>query len=527
MIPIAATANAARRASSSFFSEGVGKWKKIRPAHEGKHSESGEALNLNLDLNNLRALFGNSCAAASKEFDQFLFLLGVIMNPFVVTAKAAYQSPSSFFSEDIGSGGFSLKLIKSSATKLFRCARWMTLAVCTFSTGCKQSTQAPALPPPPVTVATPILKEIVEWDEYTGRTQAVESVDIRPRVSGYIDRISFKDGQPVKPGDVLFVIDPRPYQDVLDQASANLESADAQRQLQMANLTRAEKLFQNNVTAKEQYDTSVAERNHAVAQFSQARASVNSARLNVEFTEVKSPIQGRISRQLVTRGNLVQADSTVLTKVVSIDPIYAYFNVDERTVQKYHNQMQSGQLPDPRVSAMPLYLQLEGETGFPHEGVIDFVDNTYNASTGTLQIRGRFKNDDASLYPDAFVRVRIAGTPKHQAVLITDRAVATDQGQKFVLSVDDNSVVQVRPVELGPVVDGLRVVRKGLGPDDHVIVNGLVNARPGSKVTAQPGDMNQFLAGQSAPVVSVSAESQSHNGQGDSAVHAKAPAGHN
>ena len=366
----------------------------------------------------------------------------------------------------------------------------------------------------------------MEWDEYTGRTEAVESVDVRPRVSGYIDRISFEEGQLVKPGDVLFVIDPRPYQDVLDQASANLQSADAQRQLQVANLARAERLFQTNVTAKEQYDNSVAERNKAVAQFAQARASVNSAQLNMDFTQVKSPIQGRISRQLVTRGNLVQADSTVLTKVVSVDPVYAYFNVDEGTVQKYLNQIKRGQLQDPRISFMPVYLQLESETGFPHEGVIDFVDNAYNASTGTLQIRGRFQNNDASLYPDAFVRVRIAGTPKHDAILITDRAIAADQGQKFVLLVDDNSVVQVRPVELGPVVDGLRVVRNGLALSDRVIINGLVNARPGSKVTPQPGDMNQLLAGQSEPVVTASADSQSQNGQGNSAANGKAPNWH-
>jgi RND family efflux transporter MFP subunit len=412
-------------------------------------------------------------------------------------------------------------------------SRWLPhLSLALFAAlaagGCKPQGQSQPLsvPPPPVTVATPIRKEIVEWDEYTGRTEAVESVDVRPRVSGYIDQISFKDGQLVKPGDVLFVVDPRPYQDVLDQDKANLQSADAQRQLKEANFSRAQRLFQNNVTAKEEYDTSVAQRNQAEAEFAQARASVNSAALNVEFTEVKSPIQGRISRQLVTRGNLVQADSTVLTKVVSIDPIYAYFNVDERTVQKYYNQIQGGQLRDPRVSAMPVYLQLEGETGFPHEGVIDFVDNTYNASTGTLQIRGRFKNDDASLYPDAFVRIRIAGTPKHDAILITDRAVGTDQGQKFVLLVDDNSVVQVRPVELGPVVDGLRVVRNGLGPGDHIVVDGLVNARPGSQVTAQPGDMNQSLAGQSEPAVTVSADSQTQkNGQGE-AANGKAPAGH-
>ena len=402
----------------------------------------------------------------------------------------------------------------------------MAVAVSILSTGCKPSTQAPALPPPRVTVATPIRKEIVEWDEYTGRTEAVESVDVRPRVSGYIDQISFKDGQLVKPGDVLFVIDQRPYQHVLDQDKASLQKADAERQLKTANFARAQKLFQNNVTAKEEYDTSVAERNESEAQFAEAQAAVNSAQLNIDFTQVKSPIEGRVSRQLVTRGNLVQADSTVLTKVVSVGPIYAYFNVDQRTVQKYHNQIEGGQLQDPRVSAMAVYLQLEGETGFPHEGVIDFVNNTYNASTGTLQIRGRFKNDDASLYPNAFVHIRIAGTPKHNAILITDRAVGVDQGQKFVLLVDDSSVVQVRPVELGPVVDGLRVVRKGLGPDDRVIVNGLINARPGSKVTAQPGEMSQSLTGQSEPAVTVSAESQRQTKQGDSAANGKAPAGH-
>jgi RND family efflux transporter MFP subunit len=423
-------------------------------------------------------------------------------------------------------GWLSLKLTNSSR-KLLRPACCMAAAVCLLSTGCKQSTQAPALPPPPVTVATPVHKEIVEWDEYTGRTEAVESVQIRPRVSGYIGRISFTEGQLVKPGDVLFVIDQRPYQDVLDQDKANLQKADAQRQLKVANFARAQQLFQNKVTSKEEYDTSVAERNQAEAEFAQAQASVSSTQLNMDFTEVKSPILGRISRQLVTRGNLVQADSTVLTTVVSVDPIYAYFNIDERTVQKYHNQIQSGQLQDPRMCAVPVYLQLEGETGFLHKGIIDFIDNTFNASTGTLQIRGRFLNKDASLYPDAFVRIRMAGTTKREAILITDRAIATDQGQKFVLLVDNNSVVQVRPVELGPVVDGLRVVHKGLGPDDHVIVNGLVNAQPGSKVAAQPGDMNQSLAGQSETIVTASAESQSHNGQGDSAANGKAPAGHN
>ena len=479
MIPIAVSAKAAGRVSGSFVSE---RTDQTRPAHSG--------------------------AQRGKQHNSKL-----------------YSSQDLHKLEEL-SGWLSLKLPKSSRRSL-KPACWIAVAGCILSAGCKQSTLAPPPPPPPVTVATPIHKEIVEWDEYTGRTEAVESVQIRPRVSGYIDQITFREGQLVKPGDVLFVIDQRPYRNVLDQDKANLQRADAQRQLKVANFVRAQQLFQNKVSSKEEYDTKVADRNEAEAEFSQAQASVNSAQLNMDFTEVKSPILGRISRQLVTRGNLVQADSTVLTKVVSVDPVYAYFNIDERTVQKYRDQIQNGQLQDPRVSSMPVYLQLEGETGFPHEGIIDFVDNTFNASTGTLQVRGRFQNKDASLYPDAFIRIRMAGTPKHEAILITDRAIASDQGQKFVLLVDNNSVVQVRPVEVGPVVDGLRVVRKGLGPDDHVIVNGLVNAQPGSKVTAQPGDMNQSLAGQFETIITASAESQSHNGQGDSAAKGKAPAGHN
>jgi RND family efflux transporter MFP subunit len=410
----------------------------------------------------------------------------------------------------------------------------MAVAVCLLSAGCKQTTQAPPpAPPPPVTVAAPIRKEVVEWDEFTGRTDAVDSVDIRPRVSGYIDKIGFTDGQLVQPGDLLFVIDPRPYQHALDEATATLQDAEANRQLQQADFARAERLFQTNVTSKEEFETKLAQKNQAVAKTAQARAQVNQAQLNLDWTQVKAPIAGRMSRQLVNRGNLVQADSTVLTTLVSVDPIYAYFNVDERTVQRYISQIKRGERQDPRVHVpIPVYLQLEGEGGFPHEGTTDFFDNTYNAATGTLQVRARFRNEDGFLWPKAFVRVRIAGTPKHEALLITDRAVGTDQGQKFVMVVDQDDVVQARPVELGPAVEGMRVVRNGLGPDDRVVINGLVNARPGQKVSAQPGDMTQFSGGQSAPAVSVNPASPPREGQGnapangsDSAPAAPDPAG--
>jgi RND family efflux transporter MFP subunit len=402
-------------------------------------------------------------------------------------------------------------------TKLLRRTCRLAVALCTFATGCKQSTQAPPpAPPPPVTVAAPIRKEVVEWDEFTGRTDAVESVQIRPRVSGYIDQIGFSDGQLVQPGDLLFVIDRRPYQDALDEATANLKDAEANRQLQEANFARAEQLFQTKVTSKQEFDTSVAQKNQAEAKTAQARAQVNTAQLNLDWTQVKAPIAGRMSRQLVNRGNLVQADSTVLTTLVSVDPIYAYFNVDERTVQKYIRQIKRGERQDPRVYiAIPVYLQLESEEGFPHEGTADFIDNTYNAATGTLQVRSHFPNADGFLWPNAFVRVRIAGTPKREAILITDRAVGTDQGQKFVRVVDPEGVVQARPVELGPVVDGLRVVRNGLGPDERVVINGLLNARPGQKVTAQPGDMARFLGGKSAPAVSANPASPPQEGQGN------------
>jgi membrane fusion protein, multidrug efflux system len=362
--------------------------------------------------------------------------------------------------------------------------------------GCNKQPPPPAPPPPPVTIAKPIQREVVEWDEYTGRTGAVESVNITPRVSGYIDNITFKAGDMVNKGDLLFVIDPRPYQATLDQASAQLRQAQANQQLQDATFARQDKLRQTGVIAKEDYDTALSNKNQAAAQVLAAQAAVESAKLNLSFTQIASPIIGRINREQVTVGNLVQADTTLLTNVVSVDPIYAYFNVDERAVLNYEKQVRQGKIADARSIQVPVYLRLENETGFPHQGVIDFVSNQFNSSTGTLEVRGLFPNATGYLTPGAFVRIRVAASPMHQALLITDRAVGTDQGTKFVLIVGEENVVSVRPVELGPEVDGLRVVRKGLKGDEQVIINGIVNARPGSKVSPQPGDMNQFASNQ-------------------------------
>jgi RND family efflux transporter MFP subunit len=359
--------------------------------------------------------------------------------------------------------------------------------------GCNRQPPQQAPPPPPVTIAKPVQKEVVEWDEFTGRTDAVQMVDIRPRVSGYVDDITFKAGDMINQDDLLFVIDPRPYQAIYDQAVAGMRQAEANRQLNDANFQRASRLRSTNVTSKEEYDTSLAQKNQADAAFVSSQAQVAAAKLNLDFTQIKAPISGRISREQVTIGNLVQADNTLLTNITSVDPIYAYFNVDERSVERYQ-ELHKGRV-DPQQN-VPVYLKVENETGFPHQGTIDFSNNQFDSGTGTLQVRGVFPNKDALLIPGAFVTIRVAGTAPYQGILITDRAVISDQGKKLVLTVDANNVVQPRPVELGPVFEGLRIVRKGLQGDESVIINGVVNARPGSKVNPQPGDMNQFASEQ-------------------------------
>ena len=372
----------------------------------------------------------------------------------------------------------------------------LLLATIAWLSSCEKQEPVQEAPPPPVTIAKPIQKEIVEWDEFTARTDAVENVNITPRVSGYIDSVAFKAGDIVNRGDLLFVIDPRPYQAALDQAQAQERQQEANLQLQNANFARQDKLRQNGVIAKEDFDTALSNKNQAAASVLAAQAAVESAQLNLNFTRVTSPIRGRIDRELITVGNLVQADTTLLTNIVSVDPIYAYFYVDERSVLNYESLVRQGKLPSARLTSVPVYFQLETETGFPHQGYIDFIGNQFTTSTGTLPVRGLFSNADGILIPGAFGRIRVASTPLHSALLVTDRAIGTDQGTKYVLVVGNENIVSVKSVQLGPIVDGLRVVRSGLTGDENVVINGIVNARPGSKVTPQQGDMNQFLSNQ-------------------------------
>src|SRR5580700_3836615 len=367
------------------------------------------------------------------------------------------------------------------------------VAVVAVLTGCNnQPPTAHNFPPANVTVSKPVQKEVVDWNEFTGRTAAVNLVNVTGRVSGYIVNIPFKEGDLVHKGDVLYQIDPRPYQDVYDQALGQLKQAQANQQLQEATYARQARLQQTNVIAKEDYDTALSNKNQAAAQVISAQASVNAAQLNLEFTRVTSPIDGRVSRQLVNIGNLVQADSTQLTTIVSIDPIYAYFSMDELAALGYQRLVREGKLASTSDGQAVVYLQLQDETGFPHEGTVNFADNAYDPTTGTLLIRASFSNHDGFLKPGNFVRIRIASSPKYEALLVADRAVGTDQDQNFVYVIDSKNIAQLRHVSIGPMADGLRVVKSGLQPDDVVVINGIIKVRPNSPVKPQNGTMEQF-----------------------------------
>jgi RND family efflux transporter MFP subunit len=374
---------------------------------------------------------------------------------------------------------------------------FMVIALTAF-TGCNQSPPAAAPPPVSVTVSKPEKRLIENWDEFTGRTAAVNLVNITSRVSGYIVEVPFKEGDLVHKGELLFQIDPRPYQHVYDQAVGQLQRAEANQKLQDATFERQDHLRVTGVIAKEDYDTAVSNKSSAAAEVIAAQAAVSAAKLNLEFTHVSSPIDGRVSRQLVNIGNLVQADSTRLTTVVSIDPIYAYFSMDELAALNYRQMAREGKLASGPDGKVLVDLQLQNEQQFPHQGTIDFSDNAYNTSTGTLLVRGTFANPGEALTPGNFVRVRVPSGPKYSALLIADRAIGSDQDQSFVYVVDGKDTVQLRHIKTGALIDGLRVVTLGLQPDDLVVVNGIINIRPGALIKAQPGSMEEFASNDSA-----------------------------
>jgi RND family efflux transporter MFP subunit len=369
----------------------------------------------------------------------------------------------------------------------------LALVVCLGLAGCaKERSEAPAAPPP-VTVSYPLEREVTDHADFTARTVAVDSVELRARVSGYLDKVNFKEGAMVKKGDLLFEIDPRTYQAVLNVAEGNLGTAEARLERLNSDLERARRMFANRAIGREEFDRISGERAEAAAQRVAQKAAVARARLDVGFSRVTAPVSGRVSRYNVTVGNLVQAGDltggTLLTTIVSVDPMYAYFDVDERTVQRVKQLIREGRSHSPEAVEYPVRFALATEGGFPHRGTINFIDNQVNPKTGTIRVRGVFPNKDESLLPGFFGRVQVPIGLPHKALLVTERALDTDQGQKVLYVVDKDNKVVSRPVRLGALHDGLREITDGIKPGERVIVTGIQQVRTGLTVEPTLVDM--------------------------------------
>ncbi len=357
----------------------------------------------------------------------------------------------------------------------------LMLAACGGKT--ERQTQAPA--PLVVTVAQPLIRQIANWDEYTGRLAAVDAVEVRARVSGYLKSVHLRDGAIVDRGDLLFVIDRRPYEAALDRASAQANQAATQLKLARDERERAERLYESRAVSEEELNVRVQAERGAAARLEAAQAAVSTAELDLSFTRVRAPIGGRISRELVTQGNLIgggSASSTLLTTIVSLDPIYVYFPTDEYAYLRYARTADAGEQPGTRDQQYPVRLQLADEQGFPHQGHLDFIDNRIDEATGTMMGRAVIPNPDYLLVPGLFARVELRGQGPSSAVLIPDAAIGTDQAQKFVYVINEDNVVARKRVVPGERHGNLRVISDGLTEGDRVIVKGVQRATPGANV---------------------------------------------
>lgn len=357
---------------------------------------------------------------------------------------------------------------------------------------------APPAPPAPVTVAKPLVKEIVEFDEFTGQFAAVDSIELRARVSGYLESIHFTDGQMVKEGDLLFVIDPRPFEISLASAEAALASAEARVNLAKQQLDRAEKLKKSDFLSQSTFDERLEELQSASADAEVARAAINSARLNLNYTRITAPISGRIGNHEVSIGNLVtggeSGNTTRLTTLVSLDPIHLTFDVSESDFLAYQRAAAEGRLQSTRDTRLKVSAHLMDEEEWSLEGEMDFVNNSVDRTAGTIRARAIFPNPGRIITPGQFGRIRIPGSDPYNAVLIPDSAILSDQSQKIVMTVAADGTVTPRVIRPGPSYEGLRIVREGLSGDDTIIIDGLVRARPGAKVDPQPGEIKLATA---------------------------------
>jgi membrane fusion protein, multidrug efflux system len=344
---------------------------------------------------------------------------------------------------------------------------------------------------PQVQVAEVIHRPLREWQEFSGRLQAVNTVDVRPRVSGYVDRVAFTDGARVKKGQLLFQIDPRPFQAEVERLVAERTRSVSDLVLAKANRARAERLISAHAVSREEYERQVAAEASAQGALGSIDALLQEARLNREFTEVRAPIDGHVSRAIITAGNLVTSAS-LMTTLVSDDPVYVYFDADEQTYLRYAKAKHEH---TPSTGTSDVYIGLVDEDGYPHPGQVDFIDNQVDATTGTIRARAALANPDGRYTPGLFARVRLIGGEDHDSVLIEDRAVGTDLSKKFVLTLAKDNRIEYRLVELGPEINGLRVVTQGLAPNELVVVNGLQHVRPGQSVAATRVAMSDAAGG--------------------------------
>ncbi len=338
---------------------------------------------------------------------------------------------------------------------------------------------------PPVTVAKPVVKDIIERTDFIGRFEAIDQVDIRARVSGYLDKVHFQDGSFVKAGDLLFTIDPRPYQNALEQAQSAVTSAQVRLEFAQSDLDRAEQLRRTGNIPDQLFDQRRQAFLTSRAELDRAQAALRQAQLDVEFTQVRSPLSGRISRKFVSEGNLINANQTILTNVLSLDPIQFYFDVDERSYLAYSRQTQGGTKTSVNGEMNEVRLTLTDERLGQRKGYLDFVDNRLDPASGTIRLRAVFENKDLFLTPGLFGRVTVGASDPYQGILLPDEAIGSDQDRRVVYVVGENNVVNLKPVRIGPRIDGYRVIRDGLTGNETLVVNGLVRVRPGAPITPQ------------------------------------------